>query len=231
MKKLLLSFILFVTAFMLNGCTKLLWQDFGETKTEVVHIKTQQDDLDAFGIIKDKQNPDRLVMTGGFWYVIDPEQSKILLPLLTRNKLSRPLKLVEYRSHEGEYRATDRIRATLNRKDSTFSAYVCLGYKPHSDADVKQLKKLDFNFDEKSKFWGNCFHANGKVYMKLDSVKADTPLRIKVPIELELVDYKTKRNFDGLDTKVILTPLTLAFDAVFYSLGGIETLVDKEAEK
>ena len=70
----------FITTFMLNGFTALLWRDFGEEKTETVHIKTQQDNLDSFGIIKDKQNPDRLVMAGGFWYVIDPEQSKMLLP-------------------------------------------------------------------------------------------------------------------------------------------------------
>ena len=68
MKKLLLSFILLITTFMLSGCTAFLWRDFGEVKRETVRIKTQQDNLDSFGIIKDKQNPDRLVMAGGFWY-------------------------------------------------------------------------------------------------------------------------------------------------------------------
>lgn len=231
MKKCLLSLILFITTFMLNGCTALLWRDFGEEKTETVHIKTQQDNLDSFGIIKDKQNPDRLVMAGGFWYVIDSEQSKMLLPLLTRNKLSRPLKLVEYSSFEEEYRATDRIKATLDRKDSTFHSYVCLGYQPHSNADLKQLKAFDFNFDEKNKIWGKCFSISGKVYARLDQVKVDTPLRVKIPIDLDLVEYKTTKNFDHLDQKILFTPLTLAFDAVFYSLGGIVSLVDKSTEK
>jgi hypothetical protein len=31
--------------------------------------------------------------------------------------------------------------------------------------------------------------------------------------------------------KILFTPLTLAFDAVFYSLGGITTLMDKSTEK
>lgn len=216
---------------MLNGCTALLRRDFGEEKTETVHIKTQQDNLDSFGIIKDKQNPDRLVMEGGFWYVIDSEQSKMLLPLLTRNKLSRPLKLVEYSSSEEEYRATDRIKATLERKDSTFHSYLCLGYQPHSNADLKQLKAFDFNFDEKNKIWGKCFTISGKVYARLDQVKVDTPLRVKIPIDLDLVEYKTTKNFDHLDQKILFTPLTLAFDAVFYSLGGIVSLVDKSTEK
>lgn len=231
MKKLLLSFILLITTFMLIGCTAFLWRDFGEVKRETVRIKTQQDNLDSFGIIKDKQNPDRLVMAGGFWYVIDPEQSKMLLPLLTRNKLSRPLKLVEYSSFEDEYRDTDRIKVTLDRKDSTFHSYVCLGYQPHSSADLKQLKEFDFNFDEKNKIWGKCFSISGKVYASLEQVKVDTPLRVKIPIDLDLVDYKTTKNFGRLDEKILFTPLTLAFDAVFYSLGGIVSLVDKSTEK
>lgn len=31
--------------------------------------------------------------------------------------------------------------------------------------------------------------------------------------------------------KILFTPLTLAFDAVFYSLEGITTLMDKSTEK
>ena len=141
------------------------------------------------------------------------------------------MKLVEYRSFEEEYRATDRIKATLDRKDSTFHSYVCLGYQPHSSADLKQLKAFDFNFDEKNKIWGKCFSISGKVYARLDQVKVDTPLRIKIPIDLDLVEYKTTKNFGRLDEKILFTPLTLAFDAVFYSLGGITTLMDKSTEK
>ena len=115
------------------------------------------------------------------------------------------MKLVEYRSFEEEYRATDRIKATLDRKDSTFHSYVCLGYQPHSSADLKQLKAFDFNFDEKNKIWGKCFSISGKVYARLDQVKVD------------LVEYKTTNNFGRLDEKILFTPLTLAFDAVFYS--------------
>jgi len=31
------------------------------------------------------------------------------------------------------------------------------------------------------------------------------------------IEYKTTKNFGRLDEKILFTPLTLAFDAVFYS--------------
>ena len=213
---------------LLAGCTSLLWKDSFESDIKRVNKARMQDHLKGFGVITDKTKAEQMVLVGeSSWYVMDSKSSQQLLSVL-RLPLSEPLKLVSHITYNDTLDDSGVIEGSLNAEYHTFDSRFCLSHAAKSTKDKLTLSNADFNLRKQEQVYLKCFDVAGKAYSQPENIKLKHIFKKPIGLEFSVYEYKTSWKFDEqLPMKVMLTPFTLAFDAVFYSLYGIEEITTK----
>lgn len=223
-----------VAVFMLNGCTGVLWKQEGflagshgmNYEEQKITVKEAgEDQIRAFA----KTNaagktlpPNRLLMMGDkYWYLVDENASKALVPVLS-GKLSQRFTISQTHPKTGKpvnqiqelHVGMEEDKFTINR--------LCLNYSisPNlSESEQKQEQNMleQQSFKHERNNYQRCFgNIRGHVYNKPDKMPADYQFERSIPVQLYTVSSKYVNKVNGkiVARNLALTPFTLAGDIV-----------------
>lgn len=205
----------------LTGCTLLLWGENPATSNYTVHHNNGTDHIHAFGRAQQnsKQIPQgSLVMMGErYWYIINLGDSNELFTVLSSG-LSKPY-IIQKRGGEA---GSDTLRATLNEQAQRFTSDVCLSYHlDPSQAGTYQnekitLENIGFTPDEAdSNTYRQCYSTDGHYYVTPEqTIAAEYQFAQRIPVKLTTTETRTEANVDNIISNTLMTPATLALDAV-----------------
>lgn len=228
MKKCLKQVLLLFAALSAGGCTSAMWSGRGSAVgTQEIYHRLGEDKVHAFGHIRadsGQLQQSSLVMMGDrYWYVVEPEASEKLLPVLNA-KLQHRYQIFSVKNKE---RMTElpELPVTIEDTAGKFNSRFCLRYPLDTSPNNKQAAQenkvlLALRFHQISQepsltTYERCFRTTGQMYDKPLQVKQNYRFEQYVPVKLQTVERKTVVSGPKLLRNIVLTPFTLAGDAVF----------------
>lgn len=207
-----------VLALSLSGCiTSEMWKSNPHNTSKAVHHSVAADQIHSFGIVnQDNSQLEKgsIVMMGGkYWFVINPKDSKELIPVLNV-KLDRQFQIVDKINYSKPLKA---LPVELeNEKEAGFSSDFCLRYNTQKADEAAKLQNLSFKMDNSNNkiFYYRCVKASGKYYATPKNLPADYKFEQSVPVEIGYTTYKDHFSGARLAGNILKTPFTLAADAV-----------------
>lgn len=198
-----------------TACTSVVWnggiyEADRAIDTHITHT-LQHDQIYGFA----QMQSGSLVMLGRqYWYVVRPDVSLPLQQVL-RAKLPWHYQIVA--PYSGEKLKSVPI---ILKKNQIFSSQFCLDYlvqyrTPHTQAnhEVNKLIYLKFQQQLKPYVYRKCFALVGQVHAPRQT-DFDQKFHTQIDVDLQIEQTTTKIQSEKLARNILLTPFTLAADAV-----------------
>lgn len=224
--------------FMLNGCTGLLWEQEGlvagsrgmtHKEQKITVKKAGTDQIRAFAKTNATSKtlpPNRLLMMGDeYWYLVDEDDSKALVPVLG-SKLSQRFTISQIHPKTGKsVNKIKELHVGIEKGKFTIDR-LCLNYSispnlPDSEQRREQNMLEQQSFEHDGNNYQRCFgQVWGQVYNKPDNLPAEYQFEQSIPVQLYTVSRKDVKKVNGkiVARNIALTPLTLAGDIVMFPL-------------
>ncbi|MDO4776751.1 MAG: hypothetical protein Q4A06_04745 [Cardiobacteriaceae bacterium] len=180
---------------------------------EAVESAAGEDRIYAFGVAgeaaRGQLGPGDLAMMGGkYWYVVYRSRAEDLLAVLKAD-LPERFRIMD----EESGRELAALRVVVDEVGANaFSSHFCLTYP--ADGKVKdKLEALEF-YQVKGGDYVRCFTVQGHLYASPKAVAEDYRFKAVVPVALFKREYRERRGVGRAIGKALLTPVTMAADAV-----------------
>lgn len=213
----LLKTLMIAASLTLSGCTIALWGVNDVREQDLITHELGQDSITAFGQVRAANSqfaPGSLVMMGQrYWYVLNPEDSQAIAPVLNAG-LPKRYQIAGRHTHD-ELQALP-VEVESGGKGG-FSSHFCLHYPQDgiSAQEKTTLEKLGFKTVGKMPpAYRYCAEIEGKFYATTAQVAQDYRFAQRVPVSLYAIERKETINGGRVIGNVLLTPFTLALDAV-----------------